>query len=91
MAFPGDPADSASAPSTPAPVIELATGAIAAGGGCVARAADGRVVFVRHALPGERVMAEVTAEGSSFLRADAVEMCIRDSSRLATTEPPPAG
>ena len=74
MAFPGDPADSASAPSTPAPVIELATGAIAAGGGCVARAADGRVVFVRRALPGERVMAEVTAEGSSFLRADAVEI-----------------
>src|ERR1022692_986557 len=74
MAFPGDPPDSASAPSTPAPVIELATGAIAAGGGCVARAADGRVVFVRHALPGERVMAEVTAEGSSFLRADAVEI-----------------
>ena len=61
MAFPGDPADSAGPPSTPAAVIELTTGAIAAGGGCVARAADGRVVFVRHALPGERVMAEVTA------------------------------
>ena len=41
--------------------MELVTGAIAAGGGCVARAEDGRVVFVRHALPGERVVAEVTA------------------------------
>jgi tRNA/tmRNA/rRNA uracil-C5-methylase (TrmA/RlmC/RlmD family) len=47
---------------------------MAAGGGCVARAEDGRVVFVRHALPGERVVAEVTAENSSFLRADAVEV-----------------
>jgi tRNA/tmRNA/rRNA uracil-C5-methylase (TrmA/RlmC/RlmD family) len=74
MASPGDPPDSASAGATPTRVIELATGAIAAGGGCVARAADGRVVFVRHALPGERVMALVTAETSSFLRADAVEV-----------------
>ena len=54
--------------------IELVAGAIAAGGGCVARAEDGRVVFVRHALPGERVVARVTAMTSSFLRADAVEV-----------------
>jgi tRNA/tmRNA/rRNA uracil-C5-methylase (TrmA/RlmC/RlmD family) len=32
------------------------------------------VVFVRHALPGERVVAVVTSESSSFLRADAVEV-----------------
>jgi tRNA/tmRNA/rRNA uracil-C5-methylase (TrmA/RlmC/RlmD family) len=50
------------------------TGAIAAGGGCVARAGDGRVVFVRHALPGERVVAEVTSETTSFLRADTVQV-----------------
>lgn len=55
-------------------LMELQTGAIAAGGGCVARAGDGRVVFVRHALPGERVMARVTSETTSFLRADAVEI-----------------
>ena len=54
--------------------MELETGAMAAGGGCVARAEDGRVVFVRHALPGERVVAEVTAVTTSFLRADAVEV-----------------
>ena len=47
---------------------------MAAGGGCVAHAQDGRVVFVRHALPGERVLARVTAETSSYLRADAVEV-----------------
>ncbi len=55
-------------------VVELVTGPIAAGGGCVARAQDGRVVFVRHSLPGERVLAQVTAATSSFLRADAVEI-----------------
>ncbi len=67
----------ATGPEATGPVVvgstmELVTGAIAAGGGCVARAEDGRVVFVRHALPGERVLAEVTASTSSFLRADAV-------------------
>src|SRR5580704_16224457 len=55
-------------------LIELRTGAIAAGGGCVARAQDGRVVFVRHSLPGERVLANVTDETTSYLRADAVEV-----------------
>ncbi len=54
--------------------VELVTGSIAAGGGCVARAGDGRVVFVRHALPGERVVATVTASASSFLRADATSI-----------------
>jgi tRNA/tmRNA/rRNA uracil-C5-methylase (TrmA/RlmC/RlmD family) len=66
-------------------LIELHTGAIAAGGGCVARADDGRVVFVRHALPGERVMATITAETSSFLRADAVEILDASPDRV---EPP---
>jgi tRNA/tmRNA/rRNA uracil-C5-methylase (TrmA/RlmC/RlmD family) len=54
--------------------LELEVGAVAAGGACVARAPDGRVVFVRHALPGERVRAEVTAQTAHFLRADAVEV-----------------
>lgn len=62
--------------------MELETGAIAAGGGCVARAEDGRVVFVRHALPGERVVAVVTAATSSFLRADAVSVLQPSSDRV---------
>jgi tRNA/tmRNA/rRNA uracil-C5-methylase (TrmA/RlmC/RlmD family) len=50
-------------------------GKIAHGGFVVARH-DGVVVFVRHALPGELVVAEVTEghEGDRFLRADAVEV-----------------
>lgn len=52
----------------------LTVGRVAAGGACVARAEDGRVVFVRHALPGETVRVVVTSEGKRFLRADAVEV-----------------
>jgi tRNA/tmRNA/rRNA uracil-C5-methylase (TrmA/RlmC/RlmD family) len=53
----------------------LDVGPVAHGGHCVARH-EGRVVFVRHAIPGERVVARVTEgeEGSRFLRADAVEV-----------------
>jgi tRNA/tmRNA/rRNA uracil-C5-methylase (TrmA/RlmC/RlmD family) len=55
--------------------LELLIERVAHGGHCVARD-GGRVVFVRHALPGERVRAVVTEGGSSskFLRADAVEV-----------------
>jgi tRNA/tmRNA/rRNA uracil-C5-methylase (TrmA/RlmC/RlmD family) len=55
-------------------VIELDVGAPAHGGSCVARH-EGRVVFVRHTLPGERVRARVTEDrGGAFCRADAVEI-----------------
>lgn len=55
--------------------LVLDVGAVAHGGSCVARH-EGRVVFVRHALPGERVRARVTEGGSDdgFWRADAVEI-----------------
>jgi tRNA/tmRNA/rRNA uracil-C5-methylase (TrmA/RlmC/RlmD family) len=54
-------------------LIDLDVGKVAGGGSCVARH-EGRVVFVRHALPGERVRARVTQETKNFLRADAVEI-----------------
>lgn len=55
--------------------FEVEVGDVAHGGHCVARH-DGRVIFVRHALPGERVIARVTDGGtkSRFLRADAVRV-----------------
>lgn len=54
--------------------LEVEVDAVAHGGHCVARA-EGRVVFVRHALPGELVRAEVTEDkGGSYCRADAVEV-----------------
>jgi tRNA/tmRNA/rRNA uracil-C5-methylase (TrmA/RlmC/RlmD family) len=54
--------------------LEVEVGEIAGGGGCVAHAPDGRVVFVRHSLPGERVVATVTSTTSSFIRADATDV-----------------
>ena len=62
--------------------FEVEVGAVAHGGHCVARA-EGRVLFVRHALPGERVIAEVTEDkGGSFCRADAVEILDASADRV---------
>ena len=43
-------------------------------GGAVGRLDDGRVVFVRHGLPGELVRVAVTETTSKFSRGDAVEV-----------------
>ncbi|MGX6512273.1 class I SAM-dependent RNA methyltransferase [Rhodococcus sp. SJ-2] len=52
------------------------------GGFCVARH-EGRVVFVRHGLPGERVFAVVTEDrGGSFCFADAVEILEASDDRV---------
>jgi len=66
--------------------LELQIGAVAHGGHCVARVGN-RVVFVRHALPGERVVALITegAAGARFLRADAVQVLHASAHRV----PPP--
>ncbi|MFW6692164.1 class I SAM-dependent RNA methyltransferase [Streptomyces sp. MAR4 CNX-425] len=55
---------------------EVEVGPVAHGGHCVARTAEGQVLFVRHTLPGERVVARVTEgrAGARFLRADAVRV-----------------
>jgi tRNA/tmRNA/rRNA uracil-C5-methylase (TrmA/RlmC/RlmD family) len=55
---------------------------VAHGGVCVAHAEDGRVVFVRHAIPGEQVVVQVTEERRSYLRADAVEVVRAAASRV---------
>ncbi|MGW1074933.1 class I SAM-dependent RNA methyltransferase [Streptomyces sp. NPDC002537] len=63
---------------------EVEVGPVAHGGHCVARTDSGRVLFVRHALPGERIVARVT-EGEStsrFLRADAVEILTASKDRV---------
>lgn len=62
--------------------LELELGAVGHGGFCVARH-QGRVVFVRHGLPGERVRAAVTEDrGGSFCRADAIEVLTASSDRV---------
>ncbi|PQM50172.1 23S rRNA methyltransferase [Mycolicibacter virginiensis] len=53
--------------------LVLTTGAPANGGSCVARH-DGRVVFVRYALPGEQVRVRITAERGSYWHGECVEV-----------------
>jgi tRNA/tmRNA/rRNA uracil-C5-methylase (TrmA/RlmC/RlmD family) len=54
-------------------IVEVQIGAIAHGGHCVARF-EGQVIFVRHAIPGEKVLVEITAVNSKMARGDAVEI-----------------
>ena len=63
---------------------EVEVGPVAHGGHCVARTDEGQVLFVRHALPGERVIARVTEgeEGARFLRADAERILTASKDRV---------
>ncbi|MFD6229373.1 class I SAM-dependent RNA methyltransferase [Streptomyces sp. NPDC060232] len=63
---------------------EVEVGPVAHGGHCIARTSEGRVLFVRHTLPGEKVVAKVT-EGdadSRFLRADAITVLDASKDRV---------
>jgi tRNA/tmRNA/rRNA uracil-C5-methylase (TrmA/RlmC/RlmD family) len=62
--------------------VILDVGPVGHGGICIAHAPDGRAVFVRHALPGERVRVEFTEERASYLRADAVEVLVASPHRV---------
>ncbi|HZG95835.1 MAG TPA: TRAM domain-containing protein [Mycobacteriales bacterium] len=64
-------------------MLMLDVGNVGHGGFCVARHPDGRAVFVRHAIPGERVRAVVTEDKARYLRADAVEVVSASPDRLA--------
>jgi tRNA/tmRNA/rRNA uracil-C5-methylase (TrmA/RlmC/RlmD family) len=68
---------------------DVEVGPIAHGGHCVARVPTDepgrdRVVFVRHALPGERVVVEITegSDGDSFWRGDAVSVLAASVDRV---------
>jgi tRNA/tmRNA/rRNA uracil-C5-methylase (TrmA/RlmC/RlmD family) len=60
-------------PSSQASELILTVGSPANGGSCVARH-DGRVVFVRYALPGEKVRVRVVGDHGSYWHADVVEV-----------------
>jgi tRNA/tmRNA/rRNA uracil-C5-methylase (TrmA/RlmC/RlmD family) len=69
-------------------VVEARIGPPAHGGHCVARV-GGRVVFVRHALPGELVRARLTEVGLArrYWRADAVDVLEPSPDRVPTVWP----
>ena len=66
--------------------LTLVTGAPANGGSCVAHH-EGRVVFVRYALPGERVQVRVTAERGSYWHAEVVEVIEPSQDRIPSLCP----
>jgi tRNA/tmRNA/rRNA uracil-C5-methylase (TrmA/RlmC/RlmD family) len=62
--------------------FEVTVGRVAHGGHCVARH-EGRVVFVRHALPDERVLVRVTEDRHpGYCRADAIEILAAGPDRV---------
>jgi tRNA/tmRNA/rRNA uracil-C5-methylase (TrmA/RlmC/RlmD family) len=63
-------------------VVELTAGEVAHGGWCVARPPGGPAVFVRHALPGEQVLARITEVTSRLARAEAVEILTASPERV---------
>jgi tRNA/tmRNA/rRNA uracil-C5-methylase (TrmA/RlmC/RlmD family) len=75
-------------------LLDLTVGEVVHGGWCIARtggvpapaggspSAGGRVIFVRHALPGEQVRVMITQTTSKFARADAVQILIPSADRV---------
>jgi len=67
-------------------VLEVTTGEVANGGWCVARPdagpASGPVIFVRHALPGERAEVRITEVATRYARADAVRILVPSPDRV---------
>lgn len=66
--------------------LTLVTGVPANGGSCVAHH-EGRVVFVRYALPGERVRVRVTADRGSYWHAEVIEVIEGSADRIASLCP----
>ena len=68
-------------------ILQLTVGEPAHGGACVARDESGRVVFVRHAAPGEVVRASVTAVQKKLAWADAIEVVEASADRVDSVWP----
>lgn len=69
-------------PAAALEVLELTVERAAPAGDCVGHSPDGRVVFIRGALPGERVRVSVTDSNRRFIRGDAVEVLTPSPDRV---------
>ncbi len=69
----------------PRDALELDVTDVAAGGDGIAHAPDGRVTFVRGAIPGDRVVVEITDERRTMLRGNTTAVVEPGSDRV---EPP---
>jgi 23S rRNA (uracil1939-C5)-methyltransferase len=70
------------------PSIQVRAEKMAAGGDAIARMADGRVAFVRGALPGELVAIQVIQSKKDYVRAEVADVI--ESSAIRVTPPCPA-
>jgi tRNA/tmRNA/rRNA uracil-C5-methylase (TrmA/RlmC/RlmD family) len=61
----------------------ITLGGPAAGGGFVGHDEEGRVLFVRHGLPGEKVRVELTERHKRWGRADAIEIIEASPDRVS--------
>lgn len=57
---------------------------VAHGGHCIARV-DGEIIFVRHAIPGEVGVVEITSKNSKIYRGDLIEVIEPSDSRIKPT------
>jgi 23S rRNA (uracil1939-C5)-methyltransferase len=62
--------------------IEVELTGVASGGKALGHAEDGRVVFVEYGIPGERVVAEITREDTSYIEATTVRVLEASPSRV---------
>ncbi len=62
--------------------VQLRPDRFAAGGEAIARDADGRIVFVRGALPGETVIAELVHEKRDWARAHVIDVVEVSADRI---------
>ena len=84
----GPVSTSAAAAPKAGDVLEVTVGEVVHGGWCVSRVDDtGWVVFVRHALPGERVTAVITQATARFARAEATRILQASADRVTAPCP----
>ena len=62
--------------------VEVEATKVVAGGDALGRMEDGRVAFITGALPGERVVAEVTEDRPDYLRAHVTEVVNASANRV---------
>lgn len=67
--------------------LELTVDRLAVGGDGISREPEGRIVFVRGALPGDTVLASITSKGRDFWRAEVSEVVVASADRTAPTCP----
>ncbi|MCF0215499.1 MAG: class I SAM-dependent RNA methyltransferase [Fibrobacteraceae bacterium] len=63
-------------------VSELTIEKIVQGGAGLARLKDGRICFVQGALPGEKVLAQITSQNKDFTRGKVLEVLVKSPDRV---------